>query len=708
MEALAILKILLILFLLGSTIYSAIVYQGRKKSSLKSLAAFRQQHSPQRKLDPTELRLVDAVIAQAEQKTLGALDSHEVFSLSGPYLRHGLTNNGNTVWHDTIDGVEVLLPYDAEYFLREDNEALVVLAKKKAIVVALNDAFTLAGGEERDQRREQNQQQWERGDYGGLSPIVEEPDASQDSNSDTLIIREQREESDAEIQARRGRGIGLLPAVLWTLAFISLAIAAHSDTGLFLALFLSAGVVFILLALFTTFRRPPLGEPLKVNQVSGQIRLTPIAVDEHNNVQVSVTLNESIGFDLPEHWRPFIQYEDGQHQEMAVRVDDYSVVRYGHRMSLDEEVRRFPLVYWGRHLTLAIVGAIALLFPLSNVTQLSRDILLTSQSLSGAPQRELDNAKAVRDNPPTPGTLAHLKGNARCAVETGSDSPSIDCRQLYWGSSAPRSSHTQAPDIIQRLQDQDLLQPRSDNYLTLMATMQGWDTYRNGKPVMLTNLPRIIETLDSACAQNGTDGDIDYRCQRIHRQMLERLIYTLDPQPESWHPLREAVQQRADTDDPVTAITSEAHIKVLRQQISQLVIALDAGRSLEIAKDINNSQQGGVAIRLVQGPLPAALEAAESHDRSAIMDKLLAMIDAPAGQPFALSGMVTAYQPGSGDAPATLSLDLTRHRDTIKPAAINVLWLLLAAGLLFGHGVMAAVRFAQHRKRHQAVAALYA
>ncbi|WP_156500862.1 hypothetical protein, partial [Alcanivorax sp. HI0044] len=82
MEALAILKILLILFLLGSTIYSAIVYQGRKKSSLKSLAAFRQQHSPQRKLDPTELRLVDAVIAQAEQKTLGALDSHEVFSLS--------------------------------------------------------------------------------------------------------------------------------------------------------------------------------------------------------------------------------------------------------------------------------------------------------------------------------------------------------------------------------------------------------------------------------------------------------------------------------------------------------------------------------------------------------------------------------------------------------------------------------------------------
>jgi len=56
MEALAILKILLILFLLGSTLYSVIVYQGRKKSSLKSLTTFRQEGTPQRNLDPTELR----------------------------------------------------------------------------------------------------------------------------------------------------------------------------------------------------------------------------------------------------------------------------------------------------------------------------------------------------------------------------------------------------------------------------------------------------------------------------------------------------------------------------------------------------------------------------------------------------------------------------------------------------------------------------
>lgn len=111
MEALAILKILLILVLLGSTIYSVIVYQSRKKASLKTLATFRQETSPQRNLDAAEHRLLGQIIAQAESKTLGELTSNEVYPLSGPYLRHGLETNGNTVWHDTIGGVEVLLPY---------------------------------------------------------------------------------------------------------------------------------------------------------------------------------------------------------------------------------------------------------------------------------------------------------------------------------------------------------------------------------------------------------------------------------------------------------------------------------------------------------------------------------------------------------------------------------------------------------------------
>ena len=709
MEALAILKILLILFLLGSTLYSVIVYQGRKKSSLKSLATFRQEGTPQRNLDPTELRLVDAVIAEAEKKTLGTLTGNAVFALSGPYLRHGLTTNGNTVWHDTIGGVEVLLPYDAEYFLREHNDALVVLAEKKAIVVALNDDFTLAGGEERNQRREQKQQQWESGDHGELARVVEEDEQTrEDDPAGTLRIREQRDETDAEIASRRGRGLAMLPAFLWILAFVCLGIAIGVDSSLIGSISLATGLLFVVIALFRFFRKPSPDKPQKVNQVSGQICLTPVAVDEQNNVQISVTLNESIGFVLPEHWRPFIEYEDGQNQEMAVRVDDYSVVSYGNRMSLDEEVRRFPPVYWGRHLTLALVGAIALLFPLASFTELSRDLLFTGQLLSGAQETTPQTPDAVLQQPPAIGAPVSIEGRGQCALNTDGYRPTFDCRRIHWGSNVPQSQHLEEPEIIRQLRDRTLLQTRTDGYLSLMATMQGWDTYRNGKPVMLRHLPELIDTLDSACSQSGTSSSAESQCERIHRHMLSRLIFTLDHQPETWTSLRNAVQTQAGSDDPVTAITSEAHVKALRQRLNQLANELDMERGVNIARDITNSQQGGVQIRLVQGPVPSTLMPDDTTSPyQASIDAMTAMIDNAAGQPFKLRGMVTDYQVVDGGT-AVLSLDLTRHRDNPGNAVLNVLWLLLAAGLLAGHGLMTVIRFKQSRQRSRAVAALYA
>ena len=708
MEALAILKILLILVLLGSTIYSVIVYQSRKKASLKTLATFRQETSPQRNLDAAEHRLLGQIIAQAESKTLGELTSNEVYPLSGPYLRHGLETNGNTVWHDTIGGVEVLLPYDADYFLREHNDALVVLAEKQAIVIALNDEFCLAGGEEREQRREQKQNQWESGEYGELSRVFDaDGNEAEDDQGNSLTIREQRQESDAEMEARRGRGVALLPAFLWTIAFVCLAISLVADTTLVLTICLSVSLLAILFALYQFFRRQSPGEPLKVNQVYGQIRLTPVGVDEQNNVQISVTLNESIGFNLPEHWRPFITYEDGQHQEMAIRVDDYSVVSYGNRMSLDQEVRRFPPVYWGRHLTLAIVGAIALLFPLSDATQTGRDLLFTGHWLAGTGTVDVGDPETLVNPPPSPGTLVSLNGNGHCTVETGNHYPAFNCRRLHWGADAPQANPQPTPPVIEQLQDRELLLTEKDSYLSLMATMQGWNSYRDGSPVIFSNLPAIIDAVDDACSQDDVSTEVSRQCERTQRFILERLALTLDTNPDNWSALREQVLARQDSDKPVTAVTSEAQARGLRRLIQQLVDTLNAERSILIAQEIAESQQGGVLIQVVQGRMPASLETISSYDRSAMLGRLLTMIDNPEGETFQLEGMVTAYQ-NDGDTSPVLSLDLTRNSDTAKASLINVLWLLLSAGLLLGHGLLAVIRFLQSRKRDESISAFYA
>ncbi|MDF1723413.1 MAG: hypothetical protein P1U59_02780 [Alcanivorax sp.] len=164
---------------------------------------------------------------------------------------------------------------------------------------------------------------------------------------------------------------------------------------------------------------------------------------------------------------------------------------------------------------------------------------------------------------------------------------------------------------------------------------------------------------------------------------------------------------RQDSDKPVTAVTSEAQARGLRRLIHQLVDTLNAERSILIAQEIAESQQGGVLIQVVQGRMPAALETISSYDRSAMLGRLLTMIDNPEGETFQLEGMVTAYQ-NDGDTSPVLSLDLTRNSDTAKASLINVLWLLLSAGLLLGHGLLAVIRFLQSRKRDESISAFYA
>lgn len=695
MEALGILKILVFIFILGATLYSVMTYHDQQKSTQKNLASFRQQATAQRKLDATERQLLDTVITQAN-----GITSDDVYLLSGPHMRYGLEGNGNTTWHETIAGVEVLLPYDANLYLQADNDALVVLTAEKAIVIALNDGFDLAGAAERKRHRQDEQDQWDNGEYGKLSRASAEDDKP-------LTIRDQRLESSAEIEARRGRGIALLPAFLWAVMFSMLGMATGVESPLALTFCLLTSLAAALLALYNFFVTRPEGEPQKVNLVAGKICLTPMAVDEYGHTETSVTLNKSIGFELPEHWHPLVDYEDGQHAEMAIRVDDFSVVNYDNRLSLDKEIRRFPPVYWGRHLTLAIVATIALLFPLGSFTQMSRDVLFFSQWLRGIDTLYLKNPETVQNQPLLPGTPVSIEGNGHCDLDVSDRHPMFNCRQIHWGANAPQSSHIVTSDITRRLQGKALLETQQDSYLTLMAIAQGWDSFHRGKPVMLTNLLDMVITLDTACVSGHILLEVAQQCRRIHRLILDHVAFTLDTKPSSWSEVSKQVQARKNSDRPVNAVTGKRLVTKLEYHFRKLANALNANRSDDIAQDIARSQQGGVLIRLVQGSVPTTLQDSTSYDGTTLLDKLLAMIDQPEGKPFHLEGMVTAYRHVNG-ASAELSLDLTRSSNTANLTVINLIWLLVAAALLAGHGVMAVIRYRQSNDRAKAIAAMYA
>ena len=180
----------------------------------------------------------------AKPKKQAQLINDGVYPLHGAFVRHGIeASQGGSTMHDTLGDVDVVLPYDARSYLVENNHAEVVLTEKFAIVVALNGEFDLAGGRERELRRQKQDQQWNSGRTGALQNVVDlevdppeadeaPPTAEQLAQAERELddatrveILAQRDETPAEVAARQGRGFGFWVSVLWALAFLCLGLA---------------------------------------------------------------------------------------------------------------------------------------------------------------------------------------------------------------------------------------------------------------------------------------------------------------------------------------------------------------------------------------------------------------------------------------------------------------------------------------------------
>ncbi|WYX50743.1 hypothetical protein WJ977_29135 [Achromobacter xylosoxidans] len=161
-------RIGLMLIILVWSVISAITYMARRSGNKGALRELKQEGQPLRRLSAQEQALVQPFLVRPAKPTQSvALLNDGVFPLRGAFVRHGLeSGHGAATMHDTLGGVDVVLPYDARDYLREDNQAEVVMTEKFAIVVALNGEFDLAGGREREARRQKQNQQWSSGKLG--------------------------------------------------------------------------------------------------------------------------------------------------------------------------------------------------------------------------------------------------------------------------------------------------------------------------------------------------------------------------------------------------------------------------------------------------------------------------------------------------------------------------------------------------------------
>ncbi|MCH2556231.1 MAG: intracellular growth attenuator family protein [Alcanivorax sp.] len=696
---LLVLKFILLLVVVLTSLYSALTYSARKRESARQLTELRGRAEPLRRLSLDERQALAPFLFRPDRPGKPVrLHSEEVFPLRGAYHRHGISNQGNQTWHHMIGGVEVILPFDAEHFLDRDNEAEVVFADKLAVVVRLND-FELLEGAAREQRRETARDQWQRGESGHLQDVSlddeETPGDPATEDRHRVEILHQRDETPAEIEARQGRGLGLLSGLCWSLAFIAVALAASRQSTLWLGLWAALALVGAALGLWLFWRRWRPGPAGKVNRVTGYLNLMPISVDEQRQtVSVAPVLGDKFPFSLPDHWRPHIELEQDRRLDLGLRVDDYSVVDYseantpGRRFSVDEEQRRHPPVYWGRHLSLALVGLVALAAALLGPARPLLDAAQTGQWLAGAGPLPVDDPASLATHPPAVGRRLILNGEGRCQV--ADDPARVRCDRVRWGGDTLTAPALEMDPLTRSLLDGEVLETRRERSLEVMAMMRGGGT-GDRRPLVVSNARAVLASIEEACPDDG-----DRACAELRRRALATLYFPAAPEERDWATLRRRLAEEDDAQHR-EAVALQGRLDNLRGVMRRVAEQRLRPLTGQLAESLADQQKGGVVIGAVHGTDLIALPEQDPGGRR--WDTLQALAGEPRG--FKLDGVVVSHDRAAEGAPLWL-LDPERV-DRGGPALARLLWVVAAVALLLVHGVLALRGYLAAGRRRRAL-----
>lgn len=732
-----------LLFVVGVLVYSiinVISYLSKRSDNKGALQRLLTQRQPDRQMSSEELSAVQPFLVNPlKPSKIAPLVNEGVYRISGEYERHGIkTSNGGESMHDTLNGVDVVLPYDCREFMQPWNKAEVVLTEKFAIVIRLNDEFDLMGGRERSLLKQKQEQQWSAGQTGelpdtgftaGLNENAAEEAAELKDIAQVRILG-QRQETPAEVELRVNAGVGWVPALLLIPAFILLVIAGHVEVyGWWL---LPSLVIFAPALYFIWW--PRRGTPRKVNRVEGC--LTTVSLPNPYNSASSrnqLFLGDKFPIVLPPFWAKWTIIPADRVVDVDMRVDDYSVVRLGNGLSLDKEQCQFPAVYWGRHLLWAMIAFVMLGIAALNIDHMGADITHVRAALQGGTSTTLNQPAQVLANPPSTGSLVHIKGQANCqiAAAEGVNPMPLDCSNVRWGGAIPKLTAVNVTPELLSVYNGDILQAQHDSMMESvlrmkMAAESGDYGVYNSVPSILriTQFSALVKAVQQACEGKDLTADINTACQ--NQQSLLGMtqdnggLLVIPTNKEKsqgalgWKTLLAQANDGRLTEAGDTLLVGQETLAALRdglKDIAQPRIQQVYAPALATALA---SQRGGVVLRLPAVPEPVAVETpaepvAENEDPKST-DWAVQWLNyqnlsqAKKQKPVDIQGLVVhSAKDENGDW--VLELDTERNQNNYQPALIRLIGILLAAVFVLVHGSLFVFNVTRARKREKALEA---
>ncbi|AFJ45366.1 intracellular growth attenuator family protein [Shimwellia blattae] len=606
--------------------------------------------------------------------------STKVICVTRAITRYGLSTDEANKWRYYLDSVEVHLPPFWEPYISNDNRIELVRTETMPLVISLN-GHTL-----QDYVNEAAGFALENTSQGHSFIRGEE--------SEQVELRHVRQETPEEYALSQAEN---LRDPLFIVAALVLAFLCLVTPGFLIPWLAGAGLILCAVGCLGMFAPPARRSLREIHCLRGTPKRWGLFgesdQDPLNNISLGV-----IDLIYPKHWKPFVSHNLGRQTDIDVYLDR-RVVRQGPFLSLEDEVKHFPLQRWSRSLVLA-TGSLLVLVMMAIWVPLDMPLKLTLSWLKGAQTISAQHVRQLESAGVKVGDTLKIQGTGTCNI--GSFSPRnhspfapFDCSQIIWNTARalpfPESETVaKASALLASVNQQLHPQPGESEVNPQLASA----IQRSGM-ILLSDFADIVRKTQALCT--GRD-----ECVRL-KNALTNLGNTRD-----WATLT----RRASTGklDGTNLLLRPVSAESLDNLVTTSTNPFFLRETERAAQALNSPAPGGFVIisdegnSLVNLPGPATpLDDYPPAERWSALRHLAGQL---MNTPFTAEGIVTGIQT---DANGTRHVTLHAIPDSagIWRNTGTTLLLLLLLGCTLWNGVMAVRRYQHNQMRTVAIQRYY-
>jgi hypothetical protein len=644
---------------------------------------------PCRKLSAQEREAVDKYVAALEKqpRTTVATDkrsaserltltaqSNNVYPVTRAITRYGLSTDDPHKWRYYLDEVEVHLPPLWEQYIADENYVELIRTQSIPLVISLNGHSLV------DYAVDQQS-------LPTLMRPVSTNASIRKAETENVELLQVRKETPEEY--RLSRPDGTREAVIISLAFLLFFFSLLVPATLMIWLVLT-GAVMIAASLWLLYRIPGERGLRDIHCLRGAPKRWGL-FSESNQEQSNITLG-IIDLAYPPHWQPYVAHDLGQVTDVEIYLNR-QVVRQGRFLSLQDEVKNFPIQRWRKNVVLAC-GSLMVLTMLVTWIPLGMPIKLSLAWARGTDSLEVSSVDKLSSVPLNIGDNLKVSGTGMCSVPDNYQSNRsyafmpFDCSAVYWNNATP------------------LPQPQSD-IIDKAAALQETTT-KQLHPETNTD-PKLNPQLASAIQKSGMIllddfSDLVMKTQDLCNQpqdcmRLKNALVNLG-NAKDW----EALMRRADSGqlNGMNVLLRPVSAEALENLVNTATSTFFFRETRRAAENLNSPPPGGFLIvsdegrQLVNQPQPTvSLFDLDPPSQWRELQRISAML---LHTPFSASGIITSI---STDANGTRHIVLHNEPDAMAQwrylGTVLLLLVLLTCGVI--NGLLALRRMHLNRQR---------